>query len=134
MASSPTPSTKSYPRARNAWHAVPLLVPADSLQRYLAEIRRYPLLTREEEHDFRSLRNRGLEGCMTVGSQDRDEEHHENPETRRRAQSVEDRDMMVKKAERVAVEAKRYLKCRGKTPGNRRRSDRPRVAARSPYR
>ncbi|MGE0679542.1 MAG: RNA polymerase factor sigma-32 [Candidatus Binatia bacterium] len=28
------------------------LVPYDSLQRYLAEIRRYPLLTPEEEHDF----------------------------------------------------------------------------------
>src|SRR6266446_1499485 len=28
------------------------LVPFDPLQRYLAEIRRYPLLTREEEHDL----------------------------------------------------------------------------------
>jgi RNA polymerase sigma-32 factor len=28
------------------------LVPFDPLQRYLAEIRRYPLLTREEEHEF----------------------------------------------------------------------------------
>jgi RNA polymerase sigma-32 factor len=28
------------------------LVPYDSLQRYLAEIRRYPLLTPEEEHEF----------------------------------------------------------------------------------
>ena len=28
------------------------LVPSDPLQRYLAEIRRYPLLTREEEHDL----------------------------------------------------------------------------------
>jgi RNA polymerase sigma-32 factor len=28
------------------------LVPFDSLQRYLTEIRRYPLLTREEEHDL----------------------------------------------------------------------------------
>ena len=28
------------------------LVPADTLQRYLAEIRRYPLLSREEEHEL----------------------------------------------------------------------------------
>ena len=28
------------------------LVPTDDLQRYLAEVRRYPLLTREEEYDL----------------------------------------------------------------------------------
>jgi RNA polymerase sigma-32 factor len=37
---------------RGAPEAVGALVPADNLQRYLSEIRRIPLLTREEEHEL----------------------------------------------------------------------------------
>jgi RNA polymerase sigma-32 factor len=40
------------PRAADDSESPSALVPFDPLQRYLAEIRRYPLLTREEEHDF----------------------------------------------------------------------------------
>jgi RNA polymerase sigma-32 factor len=39
-------------RERGAPEAVGALVPADNLQRYLSEIRRIPLLTREEEHEL----------------------------------------------------------------------------------
>jgi len=40
------PSTRSLPAENNA------LVPADNLQRYLSEVRRYPLLSADEEHDL----------------------------------------------------------------------------------
>ena len=44
------------------------LVPFDPLQRYLAEIRRYPLLTREEEHELavRYCRDRDVEAAYKL--------------------------------------------------------------------
>jgi RNA polymerase sigma-32 factor len=50
-----TPSPEPAPerdRADSSAGDASALVPADSLQRYLAEIRRIPILTREEEHDL----------------------------------------------------------------------------------
>ncbi len=40
----------SWPATTNARSDGGALVPFDPLQRYLTEIRRYPLLSREEEH------------------------------------------------------------------------------------
>jgi len=48
---SPVPGTEDEPRPLEP-RQLGTLVPADSLQRYLAEIRRIPVLSREEEHEL----------------------------------------------------------------------------------
>lgn len=53
LASPETSLPKLAEQADDAGHrSEKALVPFDSLQRYLAEIRRFPLLSREEEHDL----------------------------------------------------------------------------------
>ena len=46
------PAVDPTPAAKRASAANAALVPADALQRYLAEIRRIPVLSREEEHEI----------------------------------------------------------------------------------
>src|SRR6185436_8708124 len=46
----PVPSEEGAPVPRDA--KLSALVPSDSLSRYLAEIRTYPVLSREEEHEI----------------------------------------------------------------------------------
>jgi RNA polymerase sigma-32 factor len=59
LAGAAPPAPAAEPRERES----AALVPFDPLQRYLQEIRRYPLLTREEEHD------------LAVGYRERDDIH-----------------------------------------------------------
>jgi RNA polymerase sigma-32 factor len=47
-----TPAPAPQEKARGGERPAAVLVPTDSLQRYLAEIRRIPILSREEEHEL----------------------------------------------------------------------------------